>query len=204
MWFIQLVVITFLVSLFPKFDSDADKQVIAVQALFEEESAIDSIWQKVLALENVSCARTYGARPHMTIASFKLTEDEFDSISDEFRKLDKEYPSHKFRVELSVRQRGDNYSYYLVPESQDTVLTRIHDALYLNVDNGFERYRKIDVPGSWWPHISMFGIHSDSTSIPDEVFKEIENIETVTLKGFSLVGFGPVKYFNEIETRPAN
>ena len=176
-------------------------QTIAIQALFSNESAIDALREKAEIYDNITSARSLGARPHMTIASFNVTENEVDELENNFQLLDNQYSSHSFTVKVMVEtDDSTKWSYYLVPVDKDEVLIKIHDKLYTTVDKGYQKQRDIDMPGNWWPHISLFVVHGNSPKITDSLLVELGKIKRVTIKGFSLVSFGAIDYFKEIRT----
>lgn len=181
--------------------SQKKKSTIAVQALFEQEAIIDLFRKQASEYKNISSARDLGARPHMTMASFMLSAYENNELSKTFALQNDEYPSFSFDVKIEIETRDSlKWSYYLVPTDTYQDLINIHDSLYINLDNGYEKKRKVDMPGRWWPHISLFTVKGSSPTIPIEIEDKLNEIKNVTLKGFSLVSFGPINYFKEITT----
>ena len=125
----RITIIIFLLSLFINNTQAQDnKNTIATQALFNEEGAIDALRHKAESYDNITSARSLGARPHMTIASFNVTESETVELTSNFQLLDSVYPSHSFNVKVMVETDDNlNWSYFLVPVNKDEVLINIHD-----------------------------------------------------------------------------
>lgn len=177
---------------------DESKKVVAVQALFFEESRVDSLWDEAMRDYQADCAKSNGARPHMTIASFLLDDREISEITARFEKLDQHYPAVRIPVKLRSSKRENTITYSLIPAIEDALLTEVHDAVYNSVDNGYSRYRAIDEPGKWRPHVSMFSLPGDQEIKALEFIEKTEQIDSLTIKGFTLVTF-PIKYLAEIQ-----
>lgn len=196
-----IVLFCFLILYFLNVNSQESRKTIAVQALFNSEDILDSIRIKAAIYDNISSAQSLGARPHMTIASFNLTEDEVVEITNSFQLLNNNYSSHSFSVQIMIETEDSaKWSYYLVPTVKDEKLIVIHDSLYITIDKGYIKQRKIDMPGNWWPHISLFAVHASTPKLSNNIQTELDKIKQVTIGGFSLVSFGPINYFSEIKT----
>ena len=126
------------------YSQDDSKKVVAVQALFFEEPLIDSVWDVAIKDFEAECAKSSGARPHMTIASFSMDDEEIKEISNHFEKFDHRYPAVRIPVKLRSQKTNNSITYSLIPTIEDSILIRVHDEIYSNVDNGYTRYRSID------------------------------------------------------------
>lgn len=182
------------------FAQDDSLTVVAVQALFHEEPAIDSIWTEAMDKYDAQCAKSHGARPHMTFASFLMNEKELQEITTQFELLDKEFSEVNFSVELKQRKTGGSITYSLIPVDRDPELFNLHEKVYTSINNDYKSYRTMDEPGKWRPHVSMFSIPEETERGFSTMLDKIYQTDTLTIKGFTLLTF-PIEYLGEIKVK---
>jgi len=185
----------------------SSREVVAVQAFLDEfsEDRIMRICDGVLGIEGVACSFPLGMIPHFTIGSWWVTTPELEEAKPVFTTRLTSLRAVEVSVDLLEREKDEpaSYSYFLRPEVTDS-LRRLHAGIHEKLGYPYEPYRKIDLPGSWWPHLTLFTIPKEKKSMAEEQISRLKEITTVRIARLGLVTFYPtIETVTEVRLRNA-
>lgn len=172
--------------------------VLAIQGFLddEHETLVREIWRK---LEDggvpVGAARS-GARPHMTLASWRVGDPTPDLVA----RLDRTARTLRPQpVTLTLTTERDSGLYdsglYLVPPAADNGLHAFHARLHESMGEVGPSYRKIDLPGQWQPHVSVvYGFPAALLPRAQEICAALPVPFEARIDAIGFVTFGPTRH----------
>ena len=178
----------------------SEQQVLALQSfpIESQQREIQELCQKVFGVEGVKCAFKIGAVPHMTIGSWNVTQTQREEARAVFSKRLASMETIEFQVQLAKVKEDGLCEYYLVPAEPTNSLKRCHKQIHDALGYDYKTYRSVDLPGQWWPHISLFAIEPGLQSGPvEEHVSELKKISTIRIDGLGLVTF-PIQTIEEV------
>jgi len=181
-------------------DAEETKQVLALQSFLSatDEAIIVKCWEKVTQIDGVQCAYSNGAIPHITLGSWKVTKDELQEARSRFSQNLEDSKPISFDVRLETKTANGRTRYYLVPRSADAV-EPFHRQQHESLQYKFETQRDIDLPGQWWPHLTLFSIPSDKQSLIETELNTLRSITELEVRRLGLVTFGPIKIIESVD-----
>ncbi|MDX2111295.1 MAG: hypothetical protein SFY80_13770 [Verrucomicrobiota bacterium] len=174
--------------------SVVQKEVLALQTFFRpnEQAVLEALWKRAMAIEGVDCAMRAGAVPHMTTGSWRVSPSELqEAMAVLSPRLDglTELP---MTVRLEEGEYEGSIGWELIPESSPALL-EYHCAVLTRLGFTYEPFRKIDIPGQWLPHITLFSVKKESAPRVREqlepILTELREIHTLHAARLGLVTF---------------
>lgn len=171
------------------------KAVLALQAFLvpDQEAALVTVWKQALAIPGVKCALTDRARPHVTFGSWKVTKAELADAIAKIKALDGHLPVAEFAPRPAMERNG----YFLRPVDEPT-LARYHATIHKQIQFTYEPYRPMDVPGQWWPHLTMFSAAQEANDAVSRLWAQMVLPARLKIASFGLVTFGPSTVVAEV------
>lgn len=171
------------------------KVVVALQAFLvpDQERALVTVWEQALAIPGVKCALTDHARPHVTFGSWQVTKAELADAIAKLKALDGQLPGAEFAPRPAMEGNG----YFLRPVDEPT-LARYHAAIHKQIRFSYEPFRPMDVPGQWWPHLTMFSASREAHDAVGRLWAQMVLPARLKIAGFGLVTFGPSTVVAEV------
>lgn len=179
--------------------AEQTKEIIAIQAFIDDERAqqIMAGIAELPAIEGLKCDLKRGMFPHFTIASWRMTLDETKQVQSQYVQRIGSLRPVSVAVSLTKREMGERVSYHLLPDRPEH-LVGFHARIHENLAWSFEPFRKIDLPGSWWPHLTLFGVPIEHAETARELAGHFNTIKEVDIVRLGLVSFGPMRTLAEI------
>ncbi len=180
--------------------TEPEKQVLALQAfpIEPQQHKLLTLCKTVLGVEGVKSAFKISAVPHMTIGSWNVTESELKEARAVFEKRLSAMEPLEFQVQLAKVEEDGFFEYYLIPLDPTDALKRFHKQIHDALGFDYETQRSIDLPGQWWPHISLFAVEPGLESEQvDRLVSELEKTSTICINGLGLVTF-PIQTVEEL------
>ena len=174
------------------------KTVLALQCFLnpEQEQRIVDIWKGVLEIEGVQCAHSLGAVPHITAGSWRVTPEELEQARTSLVERVADMPAVEVDMVLEEQSEGGVLDYCFRPTNA-TALVAFHANVHKALGYPYETFRPIDVPGQWWPHLTLFSVPEQRRAQVREAFEELSKITHVRVERLGLVTFGPIKVLAE-------
>jgi 2'-5' RNA ligase len=172
---------------------------MAIQAFIDDEPAQQILARisRLPAIDGLKCDLKRGMFPHFTIGSWKVTSDEMEIATSQFAERIGDTPSVDVDVSLTEKAREDRLGYHLLPTCPD-YLIGLHARMHDNLKWTFDPFRQIDLPGSWWPHLTLFSVPNTSGDQVRAVVDELSSITRVRVERLGLVSFSPVRTLAEL------
>lgn len=176
-------------------DQQAERrEVFAVQAFLDKETEdrIMRICEGVMGIEGIHCPFSLGMSPHFTIGSWWGMPSDLKEATPIFSERLAGLDALDTLVELEEHEKSEpNWSsYFLVPEMTQQ-LQRFHAGIHDRLGYPYEPYREIDLPGSWWPHLLLFGVPKDKRNLIENQLASLREITKVRIARLGLVIFHP-------------
>jgi len=170
------------------------REVFAVQAFLDQktEDRIMRTCDGVLGIEGVDCSYPLGMFPHFTIGSWWGMPSDFEEAKPIFTEKLADLDALDVSVTAEEREKleTERSAYLLVPEMTEQ-LQQFHAGIHERLGYPYEPYRKIDLPDSWWPHLTLFGIPKDKRSLIENELASLREITKVRIARLGLVSFYP-------------
>jgi hypothetical protein len=178
--------------------TNESKTVLALQCFLgrQDEQRIVDAWERVSGIEGVQCAHTLGAVPHITAGSWKVTPDELEQARTGLAAKVAGICAIETDVMLHEERRDGILSYYLVPTGS-TALVIFHKEVHEALGYPYETFRTIDLPGRWWPHLTLFSVPEERLQLVADALEKLKQIERVSIERLGLVTFGPIEVIAE-------
>ncbi|MHB1000111.1 MAG: 2'-5' RNA ligase family protein [Armatimonadota bacterium] len=180
-----------------------DKTILAIQG-FVDKDVSDKIMAICSEIKNVEGYDSYLGRsfiPHITLASWKVTPSEFKTAESQFNDKLKKMRRVQVSVTLGEKEKDGILSYYLIPETSKELLD-FHKQVHENLDWHYEPFRKIDLPGSWTPHLTLFTIPNTQKPQITEALQKLSEIHSVRIERIGFLGLGPIWENTEVQLMP--
>lgn len=168
--------------------------VVALQAFMDTETEVRvrSAWRRLAEAGITDRLLQGGTRPHMTLASWTTTREPQDLVNDLHRTA---RALSSTPTVLSLNSDTPNHpGIYLLPSADDQKIFDFHARVHAEFDAPGKPLRPIDLPGQWWPHLSV--AYGFETSRLPEAIDLCSDLKTVNarLEYIGLVTFGPIRY----------
>jgi hypothetical protein len=170
----------------------AGETVAAAQAFFSptQERVILDLCRAAMATSDVFAAFAHGALPHMTLGSWIVTPDSVGTIVAQARAATAAVTQVSLMVTLKAEpaMRAGYLDYQFIPEATPEVLD-FHRAIHTAMAVSNQPHRRIDLPGSWQPHISLFTAPVAASNALASVVRQLGDIRTLDVQRLGVVHF---------------
>jgi hypothetical protein len=167
-----------------------EKSILALQAFIDPatDKRIMAICSEILEVEGYDSDLGRQFIPHITLASWRVTLQELQLCESQFQSWLCDLTTIKVKVSLKDRQRNDRSDYYLMPEVSESLL-QFHAQVHHQLGWHFEPFRKIDLPGSWLPHLTLFSIPATQQPLISQSLQKLNEIKAVSIERIGMVSF---------------
>jgi len=183
-----------------------DKSILAAHAFVnrEADARIMSIHRSLLNIEGYASELDFQPAPHITLASWRVTPQELQLAETQFGDRLSGLSCTRLRAALKSREHSEKrLHYYLLPEISES-LREFHAQMHRKLMWAFESYRRIDLPGSWWPHLTLFSIPSTQEPHIEQALASLREIEELSIERIGLVSYlGGARVISDIELASA-
>ncbi|MHB0999261.1 MAG: 2'-5' RNA ligase family protein [Armatimonadota bacterium] len=139
--------------------------------------------------------------PHITLASWKVTPSEFKTAESQFEDKLSKIRCIQVAVTLGEKEKDGRLSYFLIPEASKELI-EFHAQVHKKLAWHYEPFRKIDLPGSWTPHLTLFTIPSNQKSQISGALQKLSEIHSVKIERIGFLGLGPIWENKEVRLVP--
>lgn len=168
--------------------------VLAIQGFMDTktEVRVRAAWERLAKAGITDNLLRGGTRPHMTLASWLTTRDPLELVDDLHRTARTLSP---LSTVLSLTSDSPNHKgIYLLPSAEDHALVDFHARLHADFGAPGKPQRPIDLPGQWWPHLSVaYGFDSSRLQEAVELCSDLQTVNA-GIEYIGLVTFGPIRY----------
>jgi 2'-5' RNA ligase len=181
-----------------------NKSILAVQAFIDRDTdeRIMAICSELQKVEGYNSDLGGQFIPHITLASWRVTPQELQLAESQFESRLCGLDRIQVRVSLEESQEhAGRLGYYLLPEVSESLL-QFHAQVHHQLGWRFEPFRKIDLPGSWWPHLTLLSIPETQKPLISQSLQKLREISAVAIKRIGLVSFlGPTRVVSEVKLK---
>ncbi len=180
----------------------ADKQVLAVQCFLDTKQK-DDIDHTCKQVANRLCddfGTGYSNYPHITLASYLVTPEELQEAQSVFSDRLRHMQAITVSTHLGTKHQEDHPDrlfYFLYPDMTQALI-QFHARAHEQLAYPYEPYRQIDLPGNWWPHLTLFNIPKEKKEVIQDELNVLEDIHQVTITRLGLVTFHPTTTVCEV------
>jgi hypothetical protein len=144
----------------------------------------------------VKCAYTLGAVPHITAGSWQVTPEELKEARAGLAEAVAGLEPVDVEVTLHEECRDGFCAYYLIVTNREALMA-FHAGLHEALDYPYETFREIDLPGQWWPHLTLFSVPESNRDAVAEALDKLREVSRVRVERLGLVTFGPIEVVAE-------
>ena len=177
----------------------SDKSVLPLQGFVESELS-DQIMGICSEIENIEGYASDLGRlfvPHVTLGSWKLTPQELQEAESVFMCRLTGLSCIEVEASLKEDEKDGRLSCFLVPQITQPLL-QFHSQVHERLSWDYEPFRQIDLPGSWWPHLTLFSIPSAQKDRIVPSLRRLSDIRTLRIERIGLIGFRPTRVISEV------
>lgn len=176
------------------------KVILALQAFIDpdEDKRIMDVCSELSSIEGYDSELGRMFIPHVTLAAWRVTPEELELAREEFQ--DRLTGLESIEVDVSFRkdQDEDNVGYICLPEASESLL-EFQRQVYEKLGWYFEPFREYYLPGSWFPHLSLFSVPKEQEPRLDEAMKRLKETHSINIERIGLVTFSPITIESEVE-----
>ncbi len=179
-----------------------EKKVLAIHCFLDmkRQNLIDDTCRNVAKRLGDTFCPGYSGHPHITLASWLVTREELEEAQSVFADRLTDVPSVTVSTRLGAKEREnqpDSVSYFLFPDTTQELI-QFHAHAHKQLAYPYESQREIDLPGKWWPHLTLFKIPREMKDAIRDDLNVLANIQEVTITRLGLVTFYPTTTVSEV------
>ena len=181
---------------------NAETQILAVQAFVQKghEGRIVEACDAALKIGESDPALEYSGNPHVTIASWRVTREELGETESTFEERLQGLYAQEVQVSVEGRGQGNRLCYFLIPQVTQE-LEQFHHRIHEKLACKYEPFRNIDLPGSWWAHMTLFSVQVGTETSIEHPLSILGEIGHITMTRLGLVAFQPTKVIREVSLK---